>query len=129
MIHKVVYELSVCFKICKVPTDLESCGEKMWSGKSPCIYFLLESLDINIKKSGEFFKILIALKVYCYSCLLSRMFVTIFPNNIIIMSPGGGTYSFCLCSRVAWCVMRDVWCVMRDASAAHLVRSFKEKVI
>ena len=31
------------------------------------------------------------------------------------MSPEGGTYSFCSCSRAAWGVMRDAWCVMRDA--------------
>ena len=28
---------------------------------------------------------------------------------IVIMSPEGGTYSFCSCSRAAWCVMRDAW--------------------
>ena len=33
---------------------------------------------------------------------------------VSIYVPGGGTYSFCLCSR--------------EASAAHLVRSYKEKV-
>ena len=29
------------------------------------------------------------------------------------MSPEGGTYSFCSCSRAAWCVMRDAWGVRR----------------
>ena len=31
------------------------------------------------------------------------------------MSPEGGTYSFCSCSRAAWGVRREAWCVRREA--------------
>ena len=52
------------------------------SGKSQGILFWAKSQG----KVGEFcFKLPIAMKIYCYSCRLSRMFVTVFINMKVYM--------------------------------------------
>ena len=53
------------------------------SGKSQGIFILGQKSG---KKSGNFcFKLVIAMKICCYSCRLSRMFVTVFTNMKVHM--------------------------------------------
>ena len=52
-------------------------------------------------------------------------------NFTLLCPPKGGHIVFVRVNarREAWGVRREAWGVRREASAAHLVRSFKEKVI
>ena len=68
-----------CFR---VPTGSGKQGKKIMVGKVREFYFGAKSQG----KVGEFcFKLPIAMKICCYSCRLSRMFVTVFINMKVYM--------------------------------------------